>query len=206
MLSSAEIFTQQTKYFERITNLKSIALDKRYLGKYIFFFISLWKHTLWYSLKISTEYGIYPQYWDNISTYHTSPKIWNNPFYYLLMCLKYCSMANSVDPDRCHILWHLVWVYNVCKGVSVPVSNLGLFLYPQHNYFFMIFIVFGFNDTSTHVGHFVLSPREREKRDRKDSRGDKKRRTGEKGNTRNKNIPLATLTCCKDSRPCPTVS
>ena len=32
----------------------------------------------------------------------------------------------------------------------------------------------GFNDTSTIVGHFVLSPREREKRDRRDSRGDKR--------------------------------
>ena len=29
----------------------------------------------------------------------------------------------------------------------------------------------GFNDTSTLVGHFVLFPREREKRDRRDSRG-----------------------------------
>ena len=35
-------------------------------------------------------------------------------------------------------------------------------------------IVLGFNDTSTLVGHFVLSPREREKRDRRGSRGDKK--------------------------------
>ena len=32
-----------------------------------------------------------------------------------------------------------------------------------------IVIVFGFNDTSTLVGHFVSSPREREKRDRIDS-------------------------------------
>ena len=38
----------------------------------------------------------------------------------------------------------------------------------------------GFNDTSTLVGHYVSSPREREKRDRRDSRGDKKRGTGKK--------------------------
>ena len=31
--------------------------------------------------------------------------------------------------------------------------------------FFYILIVLGFNDTSTLVGHFVSSPREREKRD-----------------------------------------
>ena len=30
----------------------------------------------------------------------------------------------------------------------------------------------GFNDTSALVGHFVSSPKEREKRDRRDSRGD----------------------------------
>ena len=32
----------------------------------------------------------------------------------------------------------------------------------------------GFNDTPTHVGHFVSSPREREKRDRRDSGGDER--------------------------------
>ena len=35
-------------------------------------------------------------------------------------------------------------------------------------------IVLGFNDTSTLVGHFVSSPREREKRDRRDSRRGKR--------------------------------
>ena len=39
---------------------------------------------------------------------------------------------------------------------------------------------FGFNDTSTLVGHFVLSPREREKRDRRDSRGDEREGHGRK--------------------------
>ena len=39
---------------------------------------------------------------------------------------------------------------------------------------FLILIVLGFNDTSTLVGHFVSSPREREKRDRRDSRGDER--------------------------------
>ena len=34
----------------------------------------------------------------------------------------------------------------------------------------MHLIVLGFNDTSTLVGHFVSSPREREKRDRRTSR------------------------------------
>ena len=35
----------------------------------------------------------------------------------------------------------------------------------------------GFNDMSTLVGHFVSSPREREKRDRRDSTGDERKGT-----------------------------
>ena len=42
---------------------------------------------------------IYPKYWDTVSTYHTCSKFRNCPFYYLIMYLKYCCMANSVDPD-----------------------------------------------------------------------------------------------------------
>ena len=36
----------------------------------------------------------------------------------------------------------------------------------------------GFNDTSTIEGHFVSSPREREKRDRRESRGDEREGQG----------------------------
>ena len=42
-------------------------------------------------------------------------------------------------------------------------------------FFFLVFfilIVLGFNNTSILVGHFVLSLRERDKRDRRDSRRD----------------------------------
>ena len=31
-------------------------------------------------------------------------------------------MANSVD--RCHILRHLIWVYNACTGLSVPILRV----------------------------------------------------------------------------------
>ena len=43
-------------------------------------------------------------------------------------------------------------------------------------------IVLGFNDTSTLEGHFVSSPREREKRDRRESRGDEREGQGSKRN------------------------
>ena len=70
-------------------------------------------------------------------------------------------------------------------------------------------IALGFNNTSTLVGHFVSSSREREKRDRRISRGDE-RGTEEKEEQEwkteeiKKHSPFA-LTCYKDSRPCLTV-
>ena len=42
-------------------------------------------------------------------------------------------------------------------------------------------IVLGFNDTSNPVGQFVLSPREREKRDKRDSRANEREGQGRKG-------------------------
>ena len=47
---------------------------------------------------------------------------------------------------------------------------------------FLILIVLGLNDTSTLMGHFVSSPREREKRDRRDSRRDEREGQGRKRN------------------------
>ena len=72
-------------------------------------------------------------------------------------------------------------------------------------------IVLGFNDTSTHEGHIVSSPREREKTDRRDSRGDEKDGLGRKREMKESEVTEeiktfpSTLTCCKDSRPWPTV-
>ena len=43
-------------------------------------------------------------------------------------------------------------------------------------------IMLGFNDTSTLLGHFVLSPREKEKRDRRNSWGDEREEQGRKRN------------------------
>ena len=65
----------------------------------------------------------------------------------------------------------------------------------------------GFNDTSTLMGHFVLSPREREIRDRRGSRRDeregqkRKRNRCESEETEEiKTFPLYR-TCYKDSSP-----
>ena len=74
-------------------------------------------------------------------------------------------------------------------------------------------IVLGFIDTSTFVGHFVSSPRERKKKnDRRDTRRDKRDGQGKKWHrneseeTEEIKTSPSILTCYKDSRPCPTVS
>ena len=62
------------------------------------------------------------------------------------------------------------------------------------------------------MGHFVSSPREREKRDIRDSRGDeregqeRKRNRNECEETEEIKHSPSNLICYKDSRPCPTVS
>ena len=56
------------------------------------------------------------------------------------------------------------------------------------------FIVLGFNDMSTFVGHFVSSPRERQKRDRRDSRRDEREEQGRKRNrNESEEIEVKTL-------------
>ena len=59
-------------------------------------------------------------------------------------------------------------------GCMVPVAELLLKEGTEFIDMVRFLIVLGFNDTSTLVGHFVSSPREREKRDRRDSRGDER--------------------------------
>ena len=96
---------------------------------------------------------------------------------------------------------HWSMKYRARSRVKVPANSLHQGL-----------IVLGFNDTSTLEGHFVSSPREREKRDRRESRGDEREGQGRKRNRNEseeteelKHSP-STLTHYKDSRPCPTVS
>ena len=73
-------------------------------------------------------------------------------------------------------------------------------------------LVLGFNDTSALVGHFVSSPRERGKEieeiveEMKEREREKKREKTENEGTEEIITFSPTLTCCKDSSPCPTVS
>ena len=66
---------------------------------------------------------------------------------------------------------------------------------------------FGFDDTSTLVGHVVSSPREREKRDRRMKERDMgERKMNESEETEEIKAFPSTFTCCKDSRPYPAIS
>ena len=100
-----------------------------------------------------------------------------------------------------------IWFKNIqhyllhCKS-KVTLLNIITPLIPARNLYTLCFrvliknlkhqmIVLGFNDTSILVGHFVSSPREREKRDRRDCRGDERGdreeiRTGMKGKKQKK--------------------
>ena len=70
--------------------------------------------------------------------------------------------------------------------------------------------VLWFNDTSTFVGHFLSSSREREKRDssrdERERQGRKRKMNESEYTKETKTSPAPTHTCCKDSRFCPTIS
>ena len=79
-----------------------------------------------------------------------------------------------------NIFYKNISVYQgqIQRGLRV----LNLASSPSKFNFHWILIVLGFNDTSTLEGHFVSSPREREKRDRRESRGDEREGQGRKRN------------------------
>ena len=68
--------------------------------------------------------------------------------------------------------------YGSKLDLAVKRSNVNVHYFSN----FGRLIVLGFNDTSTLVSHFVSSPREREKRDRRESRGDEREGQGRKRN------------------------
>ena len=100
-------------------------------------------------------------------------------------------------PGCAHAQQNVFSIYSVTLKVTSKICSR------RHSKFFSYFsvnlIVLGFNDMSTLEGHFVSSPREREKRDRRESRGDEREGQGDEEqewkwrNRRNKNIPPLPL-------------
>ena len=99
--------------------------------------------------------------------------LWRNKKNYPRIIIKYSCLTIPLLTDRQAwpniILQCLIKVnYTICP----PSSHFQTY----------DLIVLGFNDTSTLEGHFVSSPREREKRDRRESRGDEREGQGRKRN------------------------
>ena len=87
--------------------------------------------------------------------------------------------------DKCHNdkqtlkipIAKFCWQPNCDRDYKITTSKIC-----KKNPTGMWLIVLGFNNTSTLEGHFVSSPREREKRDRRESRGDEREGQGRKRN------------------------
>ena len=64
-----------------------------------------------------TGYHNNPKYWDTLSTYHTYPTVWNSPFFYFLICLRYCCMYDK----QCR-LWSYAAFCSVWSGSTLFVK------------------------------------------------------------------------------------
>ena len=120
-------------------------------------------------------------------------------------CRIVCRVQNKSFVQTWSITWTtVVWKESQAGQIFRHIPHIVFF-------FFVFFIVLGFNDISTLVGHFVSSLREREKRDRRrivqemKGRDRGERKMNESEETDEIKTPPPTLTCCKDSRPSPTV-
>ena len=83
----------------------------------------------------------------------------------------------------------------------MKVLNSGIRINPEVSHPCQL-TVLGFNDTSTLVGHFVSSPREREKRD---SRVDERERQGRKRN-KNEREQTEEIKCSPLPLPAPRIA
>ena len=71
--------------------------------------------------SISMAYHNYSKYWNILTFYHTGPNIWTSLFDSLLMYLKLLDKQQTVQTQiRCCRMQHLILVYTVYSGLSVP--------------------------------------------------------------------------------------
>ena len=92
--------------------------------------------------------------------------------------LPFLNQQKEKNDHRNYFMINIHKIYVGELGFELATSDWDLLSYCL----LRILIVLGFNDTSTLEGHFVSSPREREKRDRRESRGDEREGQGRKRN------------------------
>ena len=97
-----------------------------------------------------------------------SGAVWSGPALFAYTTLS----ATLVYEILGHLCTFIFFVATLTEWLQTNEPRQGL----------LVLIVLGFNDTSTLEGHFVSSPREREKRDRRESRGDEREGQGRKRN------------------------
>ena len=111
------------------------------------------------------------------------------------ICSMYVTFFWTPVPSEDCVLRLLPLMGSGTKGGLCSVTDAFNGLWSQR-----ILIVLGFNDTSTLEGHFVSSPREREKRDRRESRGDEREGQGRKRNNGSKgglcSVRIVFCDCC----------
>ena len=87
-------------------------------------------NSLPYLSKFSNStYRIHPKCWVTLSSYHTCPKIWNSPFYYLLMYLKYCCRYGKQCRPWSDVAVCGIWSGSTLFAEAYLPQYLGLLLY-----------------------------------------------------------------------------
>ena len=70
-------------------------------------------------------YPINPKYSDTLTPYHTCPKFWRSILLPINVSKILLYVWQTVQTlIRCCRMWCLIWVYNVCKGLSVPIFKI----------------------------------------------------------------------------------
>ena len=164
-----------------------------------------------------------------IDLYHIQPKYWDSQVWANSACTS--DMLNAASDQGLHCCHTSSIVsdmkfkfYNIPPDKREYQENIFLFLHKNIHCGSTYILwrnkknitLFGWLcwslTTSTLVGYFVSSPREMEKRDRRDNREDEREGLGSNRNgneseeTKEIKISPLCLTCYKDNRPCPTVS
>ena len=136
-----------------------------------------------------TNYKDKKCYWNTLITYITNRGILHRH------CFTKMNLWDGFEPVLKEYYNFQAVTYIKIASWYLSYCEASWYTYRIRRWLYCFLIELGFNDTSTLEGHFVLSPRESEKRDRIDSTGDEREGQRRKEtewqwrNRRNKNIP-----------------
>ena len=73
-----------------------------------------------------------PKDWDTLSVYRMCPKIWNSPFYCLVMCIKYCCMYGKQCRPWSDAAFCSVWSGSTMFAKAYLSQYLGFLWYTEY--------------------------------------------------------------------------